>query len=76
MPPSDDLNFAALKFELSRLRNERGWSYDQFADRSGVSRRHLIDLETGGAKGSLETWYRIAKALDVDLGRLVRVLSD
>lgn len=44
------------------------------ADRSGVTRRTLISIETGETNGSLDTWFRIAQAFDVPLGDLLEPL--
>lgn len=66
--------FDALRHSLSRLRAERGWSYDTLADASGVSRRTLISIETGKTRGSLESWFHIAGAFEVELGELLRPL--
>ncbi|MFI8699410.1 helix-turn-helix transcriptional regulator [Microbacterium sp. NPDC064978] len=72
--PTREPNFEALWLALARLRQERGWSYDELAERSGVSRRTLIEMEHGQSNGRLESWFRIAEAFDVPLGDLVSVL--
>jgi putative transcriptional regulator len=64
-------NHEALRHELSRLRAERGLTYDQFAELTGLSRTVLINLETGHTRGSLDTWHRVAHALSVPLGSLI-----
>lgn len=77
-------NFEALRLHLSRLRHERGWTYDELSERSGVSRSTLISIETGSSRrsansathGSLVSWYRLALALDIDLGELLRPVYD
>lgn len=84
----DDLaepNVAAIRLHLARLRHERGLSYDELAARSGVRRSTLVSLESGrprrspekaATSGTLLTWFRIAQALEVDLGELVRPLCE
>lgn len=72
--PTRDPNFEALRLTLARLRDERGWSFDELAERSGVSRRTLIEMEHGQSNGRLESWFRIAEAFETPLGDLVRVL--
>ncbi|MGF6821881.1 putative transcriptional regulator [Microbacterium sp. ZKA21] len=72
--PTRDPDFEALRLMLARLRNERGWSYDELAERSGVSRRTLIEMEHGQSNGRLESWFRVAEAFEVPLGDLVREL--
>lgn len=84
--PVPEPNFDALRLELAKRRRERGWSYDELAARSGVGRATLVNLESGKPRrkdssvpattGTLATWYRIARALEVDLGDLVRPLYD
>ena len=81
--PVPEPNFEALRLELARLRHDRGWSYDQLAARSGVGRATLVSMESGkprrnpekpASRGSLESWYRVARAFDVDLGELMKQL--
>ncbi|WP_423262455.1 helix-turn-helix transcriptional regulator [Herbiconiux sp. 11R-BC] len=78
--PVPEPNFDALRAELSRLRHDRGWSYDQLAARSGVGRATLVSMESGkprrnpnkpASRGSIESWYRVAQAFDVTLGELL-----
>ncbi|TNM37410.1 helix-turn-helix transcriptional regulator [Nocardioides albidus] len=57
------------------MRNERGWTYEVLEERSGVTRRTLISIETGETRGSLDTWFRIAQAFEMDLGDLLRPLA-
>ncbi|WP_461025852.1 helix-turn-helix transcriptional regulator [Streptomyces sparsus] len=73
-PP--DPNLTALHVELGRLRAERGWTFDDLADRSGLSRRTLIDLEHGRTTGSVATWHALAHTFDVPIDRLLGVLCD
>lgn len=72
--PTRDPDFEALRVELSKLRATRGWTYDELAERSGVTRRTLIAIETGTTHGRLESWFRIAQAFGVDLGDLLKPL--
>ena len=54
-------------------RTGRGWTLDDLADRSGVSRRMLIAIEHGEANPSIATLLRISDALGVGLPVLVDV---
>jgi transcriptional regulator with XRE-family HTH domain len=72
LPPDPD--FEALRLELGRLRAERGWSYDQLAARTGVSRRTWIEIEQGRTIGTLGTWHALAHALDTSFDQLLGTL--
>lgn len=87
MPDSSPVpapDYEALRLRLGQLRHERGWSYDELAARAGIGRATLVSLESGKPRlrkpgvpqthGTLTTWYRLAVALDVDLGDLLRPL--
>ncbi|MET9444436.1 helix-turn-helix transcriptional regulator [Streptomyces sp. NPDC006610] len=56
------------------MRGERGWTFDELADRSGLARRTLIDLEHGHATGTLTTWHTLAHTFDVPIERLLGAL--
>lgn len=73
-PP--DPNLTALRLELARLRSERGWTYDELADRTGLARRTLIEIEQGRTIGSLKTWHAIAHAFGVPVDHLVAHLCE
>ena len=54
-------------------RTARGWTLDDLADRSGVSRRMVITIEHGEGNPSIATLLRISDALGVGLPVLVDV---
>jgi transcriptional regulator with XRE-family HTH domain len=58
---------------LQSLRAERGWSLDQLALRSGVSKGVLVALEQGRSNPNLATLARIGDAFGVPVTRLVDV---
>ena len=71
-PPEPDLN--ALRLELARLRSERGWTYDELAARTGLSRRTVIEIEQGRTIGTLKTWHALAHALQAPFEELFGAL--
>ncbi|WNI33337.1 helix-turn-helix transcriptional regulator [Streptomyces sp. ITFR-6] len=71
-PPDPD--FEALRLELARLRAARGWTYDELADRSGLARRTLIEIEQGRTIGTLKSWHALAHALGTPLDELFGAL--
>ena len=52
-------------------RADRGWTLDQLAERSGVSRRMVVNVEGGTTNASIATLLRLATALQVSLAELV-----
>src|SRR5690348_16694956 len=52
-------------------RVSRGWTLDQLAERSGVSRRMLVSIEQGSANPSIATLLLISDALGIGLPALV-----
>ncbi len=55
---------------LSNRRSEMGITYDDLAALSGVSRRTLVAVETGKSPGSMETWFRLATALQIGFDQI------
>jgi transcriptional regulator with XRE-family HTH domain len=58
---------------MRAMRAAHGWSLDQLAARSGVSKGVLVALEQGRGNPNLSTLIRISEALGVALTRLVQV---
>jgi transcriptional regulator with XRE-family HTH domain len=52
---------------IRRLRRDRGWTLDVAAERLGVSRRLVTQLEAGTANPSLSTLLSVAAGFDVAL---------
>jgi transcriptional regulator with XRE-family HTH domain len=69
---SPDLNSAVAR-TLHALRADRGWSLDQLAARSGVSKGVLVAIEQGRSNPNLATLARIGDAFGVPVTRLVEV---
>src|SRR3954467_81598 len=61
----------ALAGNLRRLRGERRLSGTDLAQRAGISRATLIQLEAGSGNPTLETLYGLANALDATLADLI-----
>ena len=54
-------------------RQSRGWTLDQLADATGVSRRMVINVEQGAANPSVGTLLRLSDALGIGLPALVEM---
>lgn len=56
---------------VKKLRGERGWSLEELATASGVSRSMLSEIERERANPTLSVTYRIACAFDLSLQDLI-----
>lgn len=72
--PTRDPDFEALRLQLARVRNDRGWTFDKLEAESGVHRRTLIAMEHGETNGRLESWFRVAQAFGITPGEFFAVL--
>lgn len=62
---------AAIGAKVRSERHAREWTLDQLADKSGVSRRMLVNVEQGTANPSVTTLLRLSDALGIGLQALV-----
>jgi transcriptional regulator with XRE-family HTH domain len=68
-----DAGTAAVARNLRRLRTDRGWSLDQLALRSGVSKGMLVHLEQARTNPSLGTLCRLAETLGISVAGLIEL---
>lgn len=66
---------SVLAENLIRLRGERGWSQETFAEKAGIDRTYASALERKRYAASVDVLERIAEALDVDASELLRINS-
>ncbi len=62
---------SAFGEKLKRMRKEKGWSQDQFAQRVGIHGRHVGKYEIGKAMPNADTVVKIAKVLGVSTDYLL-----
>src|SRR4051812_40534158 len=67
----DELN-SGIARHLRALRGARGWSLATLAARAGLSKTIVAKIESGDGNPSLETLLRLAGALDITIGSLLR----
>ena len=60
-----------LGSNLRKQRTERGWSQEEFADRAGIHRTYVSDLERGARNPSILVLERLATALNVAAAELL-----
>jgi transcriptional regulator with XRE-family HTH domain len=55
---------------VQRLRLARGWSQEQFAERSGITNKYISLIELGKINPTLDKLAAIAKGLSISLSEL------
>ncbi len=63
----------ALRLRIKELREAKGWTGDVLAERVGVSRSYLSEIETGKKTINLPRLLAIASALGVSVPDLIGV---
>jgi transcriptional regulator with XRE-family HTH domain len=61
-----------LAVKLKALREQRGLSQEELAAAAGLSRTYLARLETARQDPTLSTIEKLAKALNVDVAKLLK----
>jgi len=56
---------------VRRLREANGWSQEDFADRAGIHRTYVSDIERGRRNPSITVVERLAEPLKVTPGSLL-----
>jgi transcriptional regulator with XRE-family HTH domain len=67
---------AAVAGHVRALRTSRGWSLDELAGRSGVSKGMVVQIEGARTNPSVGTLARIADAFGVTVARLLEPAED
>jgi transcriptional regulator with XRE-family HTH domain len=67
---------SALSRNVRRFRTKRGWSLDELATRSGISRAMIVQVEGGRTNASLGTICELADALAVPVQSLIELTED
>ncbi|GIJ49697.1 transcriptional regulator [Virgisporangium aliadipatigenens] len=62
---------AAVAFHVKHLRQGRGWSLEELAQRSAVSKGMIVQIEGGRTNPSIGTLCRLAESFGVNVGRLL-----
>jgi transcriptional regulator with XRE-family HTH domain len=63
-----------LGANVRALRKNKGWSQDVFADKTGLHRAHVGEIERGESNVTLQTLKILSDALDVRIVDLVKGL--
>ena len=60
-----------LGSNLKRLRLEKGWSQEEFADRAGIHRTYVSDIERAARNPTITIVEKLAKPLKVSASVLL-----
>ena len=77
MPRSRNYSPDAVRFGaiLQRLREQRGWTKQKLAQRSGLTPSYVGILEEGGNIPSLATVLELLEVLSADAAEVIRELA-
>ena len=56
---------------VRRLREAKGWSHEDYADRAGIHRTYVSDIERGSRNPTITVVDKLAKPFDVRTGELL-----
>ncbi|WP_340313657.1 helix-turn-helix domain-containing protein [Rhizorhabdus argentea] len=56
---------------VRRLREEKGWSQEAYADEAGIHRTYVSDIERGARNPTIVVVEKLAKPLGVSAGALL-----
>ena len=62
---------ARLGVNVRRLRLEKGWSQEDYADRAGIHRTYVSDIERGARNPTITVVEKLATPLGVKAGELL-----
>jgi len=60
-----------LGANVRKLRLEKGWSQEDYADRAGIHRTYVSDIERGARNPTVTVVEKLAKPLGVQAGELL-----
>ena len=56
---------------VRKLRQDKGWSQEDYADRAGIHRTYVSDIERGARNPTITVVEKLAKPFDVAAGALL-----
>jgi transcriptional regulator with XRE-family HTH domain len=59
--------------KIKQFRTKRRLTQSQLANKAGISQSVLSDIENGKVNPTVPTLYKIAKALNVDMNKLLEL---
>jgi len=72
---SEGVTSSPLATKIRKLRNDREWSQEELADRTGLHRTYISHIENAKREISVETLCKVAKGLEVTPSDLMQGIS-
>jgi putative transcriptional regulator len=69
--PVSEPDLTKLRAIIIQRRNEKGFTFDELAEESGLSRQTLLNISSGKYHGDLRTWLKLSRTFDVSLDELL-----
>ena len=64
--------YIRIGFNLMKQRRLKGWTQEQLAETSGVSRSRISKMENGKENFNIESLFLIAQSLEIDFIELLK----
>ena len=64
--------YIRIGFNLMKQRRLKGWTQEQLAEKSGVSRSRISKMENGKENFNIESLFLIAQSLESDFIELLK----
>jgi transcriptional regulator with XRE-family HTH domain len=71
LPVSETQILRQLAVRIKMLREARGWTQEQLAERAAIQRSYLGDLELGRRNPSVRTLVKVSNAFGIDVSELL-----
>jgi transcriptional regulator with XRE-family HTH domain len=76
VPEKQDESKPSWGLKIKEMREAKGWTQEELAQRSGLSRPHIAKIEAGGLKESYKsTVNKLARAFNLTPSELDRIIS-
>ena len=69
------LDSKAVGMVIKRVREEKGLSQEVVSGLADIGRTHLSAIERGTRKPTMETFFKIANAMDIDASSLLKQIE-
>jgi len=69
--PVPEPDLTRLRAVLNEHRHAAGFTFEQLAEASGISRQTLLNISSGKYNGDLRTWLKLSRTFGITVDDLV-----